>query len=185
MNGDSAVTSESAPMMNSYVLMLDIESAGLVMEQLIADTVEDLHPISVHFPIALLLVFAGLTVYSAVWHKDWVSSASWLLLLLGTLGAIAATVTGLVSHFAYEELEVHEVIDNHLLWSIAATAFFVLLTLWRMVTRIRGSDVGSSAPFAVLAVVGAGVLTMSGMTGGDLVFDHGINVRGINPLLEP
>ena len=106
-------------------------------------------------------------------------------MLVGTLGAVAATITGLVSHFPYEELEVHEVIEVHLLWSVAVTAVFVLLTIWRMISRLRGSDVGSSIPFAFLVVCGTGVLVMSGMTGGDLVFDYGINVRGVNPLLDP
>ena len=155
------------------------------METLIADTIEDLHPISAHFPIALLVVFAGVTLYSVVRRSGWVMEASWLLLVLGTIGAVFATITGLVSHFPYEELEVHEVIETHLLWSVAVTVIFVVLTIARLITRLRGSDVGASVPFAILVVAGTGILTMSGMTGGDLVFDYGINVRGINPLLDP
>ena len=155
------------------------------MDTLISDTFEDLHAITAHFPIALLVVFAGLTVYAAIRQNRRVLETTWLLLLVGTLGAVAATITGLVSHFPYEELEVHEVIEVHLLWSVAVTAVFVLLTIWRVISRLRGSDVGSSIPFAFLVVCGTGVLVMSGMTGGDLVFDYGINVRGVNPLLDP
>ena len=155
------------------------------METLIADTIEDLHPITAHFPIALLVVFAGLTVFAAFRRIGWVLEASWLLLLLGTLGAVVATVSGLVSHFPYEETKVHDVIEVHLRWSVAVTVTFIVLTVWRLVSRLRGSDVGSSIPFAAFVVLGTGVLAISGMTGGDLVFDYGINVRGVNPLLEP
>ena len=155
------------------------------MEKLITDTVEDLHPITAHFPIALLVVFTGLTVFAAFRRNGWVLEASWLLLLLGTLGAVVATVSGFVSHFPYEETKVHDVIEVHLRWSVAVTVIFIVLTVWRLVSRLRGSDVGSSIPFAAFVVLGTGVLTMSGMTGGDLVFDYGINVRGVNPLLEP
>ena len=76
-------------------------------------------------------------------------------------------------------------IETHLLWSVAVTAIFVVLTIARLITRLRGQDAGASVPFAILVIAGTGVLTMSGMTGGDLVFDYGINVRGIDPLLDP
>ena len=85
---------------------------------------------------------------------------SWLLLVVGTVGAIAASVSGLV------------------------TAFFIAATIWRFISRRRGSDCGGSVPFLMVVLMGAGLLVMSGMTGGDLVFDYGINVRGVNPLLD-
>ena len=34
-----------------------------------------------------------------------------------------------------------------------------------------------------VVLIGMVGLVLSGMTGGDLVFDYGINVRGVNPLL--
>ena len=45
------------------------------------------------------------------------------------------------------------------------------------------SDTGRSLPFLAFTILGTLGLVMSGMTGGDLVFDYGINVRAINPLL--
>ena len=109
---------------------------------------------------------------------------SWLLLVVGTVGAIAASVSGLVSHFPYEETDLHGVIEAHQWWSFAVTAFFIAATIWRFISRRRGSDCGGSVPFLVVVLMGAGLLVMSGMTGGDLVFDYGINVRGVNPLLD-
>ena len=103
--------------------------------------------------------------------------------MLGTLGAIAASITGLISHFPYEETDLHGVIETHQWWSLGVTGLFVGLTVWRWTTRRRGSDAGGSLPFLAVTILGTLGLVMSGMTGGDLVFDYGINVRGTNPLL--
>ena len=153
------------------------------MEKLFTDTIEDLHSIMVHFPIALLLLLAALTAYVVLRPASGMLRTTWLLLVVGTIGAVAATVTGLVSHFPYEETDLHGVIETHQWWSFAATALFIAATIWRSISRRRGSDCGGSVSFLVVVAVGSGLLVMSGLTGGDLVFDYGINVRGVNPLL--
>ncbi len=154
------------------------------METLIADTIEDLHSIIVHFPIALLVLLVALTVYVVLRPGSAMLQTSWLLLVVGTVGAIAATVSGIVSHFPYEETDLHGVIEGHQWWSFGVTALFIAVTIWRFISRRRGSDCGRSVPFLVVVLMGTGLLVMSGMTGGDLVFDYGINVRGVNPLLD-
>ena len=150
---------------------------------LIADTIEDLHSIIVHFPIALLVLLAVLTVYVVVRPGTGMLQTTWLLLVIGTLGAMAATVSGLISHFPYEETELHGVIEKHQWWSFGVTALFIAATIWRFISRRSGTDCGGSVPFLAFVAVGTGLLVMSGITGGDLVFDYGINVRGVNPLL--
>ena len=154
------------------------------MEKLIADTIEDLHSIIVHFPIALLVLLTALTIYVVVRPATGMLQTTWLLLVIGTVGAIAASVSGLISHFPYEETELHSVIETHQFWSFGVTGLFIGITAWRFVSRRRGSDCGASIPFLIVVFIGAGLLVMSGMTGGDLVFDYGINVRGVNPLLS-
>ncbi len=154
------------------------------METLIADTIEDLHSIIVHFPIALLVLLAALTAYVVLRPGSGMLQTTWLLLVVGTVGALAATVSGLVSHFPYEGTDLHGVIEQHQWWSFGVTALFMAATIWRFMSRRRGSDCGGSVPFLVVVAVGTGLLVMSGMTGGDLVFDHGINVRGVNSLLD-
>lgn len=47
-----------------------------------------------------------------------------------------------------------------------------------------GAYITRSQKYPVAEVAGGeGLLVVSGMTGGDLVFDYGINVRGVNSLL--
>ena len=153
------------------------------MEKLIADTIEDFHSIIVHFPIAFLVLLAALTFYSVLRASPWTLQTTWLLLVIGTVGAIAATISGLISHFPYEGTDLHGVIETHQWWSFGVTAIFIAATVWRLISRRKGADCGASIPFFLVVAVGTGLLVMSGMTGGDLVFDYGINVRGVNPLL--
>ena len=154
------------------------------MLQILSDTIEDLHPITVHFPIALLVISAGLSLVIRIKHSTNLQETSWLLLWIGTLGALVASITGVISHFSYEATALHDVIETHQMWSFAVTVFFISLTIWRWRSRVRGIDAGKSALYLILILIGMIALVISGMTGGDLVYDYGINVRGVNPLLE-
>ena len=152
--------------------------------ELFANTIQDLHAIAVHFPIGLLVVSAGLSAFLFIRTSPSLQHATWFMLWLGTIGAVVSTITGLISHFPYEELEVHSVINVHLFWSFGATALFIAVTMWRWISRWRKRDVGANPLYLVIVLLGIAALTVSGMTGGDLVYEYGINVRGINPLLE-
>ena len=66
-----------------------------------------------HFPIALLFVSVGLDFFAD--KRPNLRFSAWLLLVLGAIGATAATVSGLVAHLAYEDdpvltsvIEVHQ-----------------------------------------------------------------------------
>ena len=102
-----------------------------------------LHGALNHFPIALLFVSAGLDF--AAGKRPSLRTSAWLLLVLGTLGAIAATVSGLLAHLAYEDdpyllsaMEVHQYL------AFATTALFATLTAWRWRSLRRSSDIGGT-----------------------------------------
>ena len=84
----------------------------------------------------------GLDRVRSVPAKRWPAPHSWILLVLGTLGAIAASITGLISHFPYEETDLHGVIETHQWWSFGVTALFIGLTVWRWTSRRNGRDAG-------------------------------------------
>jgi uncharacterized membrane protein len=137
-----------------------------------------LHGALNHFPIALLFVSAGLDFVP--WKTPNLRSSAWLLLVLGTLGAIAATVSGLLAHLAYEDdpyllsaMEVHQYL------AFVTTALFAALTAWRWRSLRRGSDVGGNTVYLVLILLGVVVLGVTGFLGGNLLSEYGIGVRGI------
>lgn len=143
---------------------------------------QDAHPILVHFPIALLILGILLS-YATRWKPEWLET-TWILMLVGGLATLPATISGLIAHFPYEATELHDVIESHQLLGFVTTLLFVALTIWRWQSRRSGRDIGASMPYLAVLTVGLVLLFFLGETGGDLVYEYGINVRGINPLLN-
>jgi hypothetical protein len=91
------------------------------------------------------------------------------LLALGALGAVAATVSGLVVHLAYDNDPVlASAIEVHQYTAFAATAVFAALAAWRWLSLPRGSDVGGIRTYFVLALLGLPMLGVAGLLGGNL-----------------
>jgi uncharacterized membrane protein len=132
-----------------------------------------------HFPIALLFVSVGLDLFALHKRPD-LHRTAYLLLVLGTIGAVAATVTGLIAHLPYEENPtLLAAIEPHQYTAFAATGVFAVLTVWRWRSLRRGSDLGGGAPYLALALLGLVVLGITGLLGGNLLTEWGIGVRGI------
>jgi uncharacterized membrane protein len=136
-----------------------------------------LHPILSHFPIALLVVSVALDLAGRRFPST--RPNAWLLLVLGTLGAVAATGSGIVAHFPYEESAAHDAISTHQFQGIGTTILFIALTAWRWWSRRRGADAGASWAYTVFSVAGVALLTVTGMSGGELVYEWGVAVKGV------
>ena len=131
-----------------------------------------------HFPIALLFVSAILD--SLARKRPNLRSTAWLLLVLGTLGAIAATVSGLLAHLAFEDDPyLLSAIDVHQYLAFATTALFAALTVWRWRSLRLGSDAGGIRAYLALVLLGLVVLGVTGFLGGNLLTEYGIGVRGV------
>jgi uncharacterized membrane protein len=142
---------------------------------------QDLHPILVHLPIGVLLVSFVLSFAALRWPA--LQESSWLLLVIGGLATIPATISGLVAHLPYEETSLVAVIEIHQLLGLAGTAVTLAVLGWRWWSRRTGRDVGQSTAYLGVVAVGLLWLVVVGGTGGQLTYEYGINVRGVNPLL--
>ena len=112
------------------------------------------------------------------------NEASWLLLWVGGLSCIPASVSGVISHFPYEETELHGVIETHQNFGILGTLFVFVLVGIRYWTRRRNRDFGLRKSYLVPAGAGLIWIMLLGGTGGQLTYQYGINVRGVNPLFH-
>lgn len=131
-----------------------------------------LHPVAVHFPIALLT--AGF-VFEAFRFKSpapWLASAASWLLWAGTAAIWAAVGLGLLAErtvphvpAAWEVLAEHEVLG---FW---AAGLFTGLSGWRIFWREKGRSILWAA-----WLVAVGVLFAAGYHGGELVFRYGVGV---------
>ena len=144
----------------------------------------DLHPLLVHFPIALVTV-GVITAWAGRFLPSWESlkESSWLMLWVAAIMAVPTTITGLIAHEPYEETILHEVIETHQFSAMAATVVLAVVAIWRWRSRRNGKDVGDSWLYLIIITAIFGLYFFVGSTGGDLVYDYAINVNGVNVLL--
>lgn len=139
------------------------------------------HPLIVHTPIALLIFSAVFAVAGRLFDRDWVRRASVLMLVFGFLGAFAAVRSGAVAHHVPEHDQgvSEEAIDDHgelgqytmYVAGAAVVAVFVA-------SRLAGSAAGAVGMLALLLQIAAAVMVgVTGHRGGQLVYQHGANVR--------
>ena len=135
-----------------------------------------IHPMIVHFPIALLITSVAFDAVALWWRPEKFREAALVLLVLGVLSAGLAVVTG---HFEEEAVE-HSGIPEQVL-EIHETLGFATFWVFAVVLALR-----SAVHFGfirekykltlVLGMAGVIVLLVASYFGGDLVYGYGAGV---------
>ncbi len=138
-----------------------------------------LHPMLVHFPIALLIIGFLSDLAGLLLKRQFLSSAGFYLLILGTLSLVAAYISGNAAGEGLAEegplkkaLDMHEGAAELTLWTMVCAAIFRLgmqLTK-RTQTKWRWIAVG-------FFLVGVLSVARTGYYGGRLVFNHAAGVQ--------
>ena len=137
----------------------------------------NIHPILVHFPIALLSCFVAAELFATVLKNENLRIAASWMLYLGTLGAMATVFTGfLAAQSVAHSAEVHEVILKHKAFGLTVLGLSLCLSLWRLLSRARFSPVGSGIHL-LLGIVMLGVMLLGADLGGLMVYKYGVNVQ--------
>jgi uncharacterized membrane protein len=132
------------------------------------------HPMVVHFPIALIMTgFLADLVY-LIWKKDeCLSKAGFWLMVLGTLGAAAAFITGEFFTSHPSEGEIAGVFESH------ETGAWVTLIVMLVGSALRiylvaAKKAQSQLKWAVFALylTGAAAVSYTGFLGGSMVFNY-------------
>ena len=138
-----------------------------------------LHPMIVHFPIALLIIGFLFDLAGVISKKDFFNKAGFYLLILGTLGVVAAYFSGNLAGDGITEagtlkqaLETHEEAAELSLW------LMVIISVIRIgiVTFKKYSGIFK---WAALGLFFIGVLSIArtGYYGGELVYKHAAGVQ--------
>jgi uncharacterized membrane protein len=138
-----------------------------------------IHPIIVHFPIALLIVGFLFDIAGLFIQKEFFSKTGFYLLILGTVGVITAFLTGNLAGGGITEqgmlkdaLETHEDAAELTIWLVSITAVFrILLVLLK--------KYGGLLKATALVLFFASVLAIgrTGYYGGELVYKHAAGVQ--------
>lgn len=145
-----------------------------------------LHPVAVHFAVALPLFVLVLELANLLFKRRALSITSFVLMLVTLLVFVLAYFTGktdgkeawdLLSTEAQEALRTHRLLGTYLVYAMLVPLTLKLLSFFLLQKWVRGVLVLSM-------VVIVSFTFKQGYDGGKLVYDQGVNVRGLTDLRE-
>jgi uncharacterized membrane protein len=152
------------------------------MMSLVPSWAPNLHPLVIHFPIALLIVAVMADVVDHfVGRPSWLAPAGTALYALGAVSAGVACITGqqaadtvLMSGMA------HSIVAAHRTWALATTFYFGVLAIVRVAFAFTGTSPGRGLRICLLLAAAIGVvgLQQAAERGGRLVYEQGVGVIG-------
>ena len=142
------------------------------------------HPVVVHFPIALLLTsFAADAVYSVTLLQGLRHAGFWMLAAACVSGAFTVLAGLYDMRRAPMKEETHQRVHRHMWVGITLYAVIVALTAWRWWFY---SDPAREVTMLYLdaAFLAGALATFQGWLGGELVYTHGVFVAAATKALE-
>ena len=162
----------------AFLESLAAKSPGEIVEAIVPGivTMDNIHPLLVHFPIAFLSVFFLVDLVGTLAGKrEWRTLAGWLL-YLGTIGAALTVVAGLIAADSVAHGEnVHEIMEDHEHFGITVLSLASILSVWRLTAgnKLRGAV---NTLFLFFSAVMVAVLILGADLGGSMVYRHGVAV---------
>jgi uncharacterized membrane protein len=149
----------------------------------------NIHPLLVHFPIALAFVILAMDLIGVLFKRPSFIDAGTKVSVFAALGAAAAVISGLIAEesvsvpdIAHDLFETHEALGFAFLGVIIVAAIFRLAMGKKL--RERLTWIAVTLSFVASAIVGVG-----GYIGGELVFKyhvgHQIQAAGGSETLIP
>ena len=131
---------------------------------------QNIHPLFVHFPIALTLSALLFEVLYWLFRRDAFDITSTNLIVIAALAAIAALITGsLAGDSVPHPATVSHLIDIHGDLEGTGGSLAIAAALWTLVMKNRYRIVRLS-----LFVLAAAIIGFGASYGGKMVYDHGI-----------
>jgi uncharacterized membrane protein len=145
------------------------------------------HPVVVHFAIALLIAGVLFRLLSFTGRFAFAGPAALVLLLTGTLAAVASVKSGLAAHEVAEDIPgAHGIVEEHQEWGERTRTLFLVvagLEIVALVLRRFGKEKAVLVASAALGVVGIFFVYETGEHGGDVVYSYagGVGTRNGDP----
>ncbi len=135
---------------------------------------ESLHPLIVHFPIALLLTAVVLDLAAIVLKRPQLHRVALWNLCLGTLAAGATVWSGLEAEdVAKHSFEIWKVMQLHKRLGITTLILGIMVTSWRLWKRDRLTSRARVLTMTGMLLMGVS-LSFGAYLGGRMVYEYGV-----------
>lgn len=137
---------------------------------------QNVHPLFVHFPIALLSVGLLFDILGRLFNKESLRSSGWWCGIFGMVAILGAVASGLFAEgtVAHSD-ESHSIMETHKTLGLVAFGMFALLFTWRSIAKTRLPE--KLLPLGVyflMAAFGVGMMFYGAHLGGRLVYEFGV-----------
>jgi uncharacterized membrane protein/mono/diheme cytochrome c family protein len=146
-----------------------------------------LHPIVVHFPIALVVLAAAVEFVRAARRERGLSPATPLLLVVAAASGVVAAVSGwLIAAYEREGDDSSELFGHRWLGTIAAVLLVGLAwKVSRAASRGSGAAVSGLAPMRIQTLAVAGLVGFAAHLGGEMIYGEGYLLKGLGRRVTP
>ncbi len=152
--------------------------------ELIPEWAPSIHPMLVHFPLAILsiaILFDFISFFLPRKQKWWTPEATAFLYGIGAATAIVVYYTGLAAaDIVFLPPEAQSVLNTHADWALWTIWFYGIYALARILAVWRTPaeySRGLHITFFVLSFAGFFLLYQTGDNGARMVFEHGVGVQ--------
>jgi len=136
----------------------------------------NLHPLAVHFPIALLSVYLLLDITGSLFKQpNWRRAAGWFL-YIGALSAWITIAAGWQAEDSVAHSEVvHSIIEKHEMFGVTVGSLAVFLSIWRI---LAGGLIQAFANivYLLLSIIMVTAMVFGADLGGLMVYHYGVGV---------
>lgn len=141
-------------------------------------SLQNLHPLAVHFPIAFLSVFILLDLFGSIFSlESWRKAAS-VCLYIGALGAAVTVAAGLAAAASVAHGDnVHGIMTQHQNLGVSTLVLTLFLFVWRFLQRGGGIVGGANVLHQILNIILLVLLTLTADLGGLMVYKYGVAVE--------
>lgn len=143
-----------------------------------------LHPKLVHFPIAFFILYFFLETFGLVLQKEYLTKTAYIVLIAGVITALCAVLTGNQAQDLAKQVlknnynSLSSSVDLHEEFATVTLWYFFALLIFRTYLMLKKKFTGSlKYIFILLGLIGCYFIYMTGVYGGDLVFNFGVGTH--------
>lgn len=143
------------------------------------EIIPNLHPIFVHFTVALLIISTALFVIAKILkgrsESKVLLNAAYVNLWIGSLVTIATVAMGLYAYYTVQhDSPSHAAMTDHRNWAFITSAVFILPLILSIINYRKKEHYNFS--FIAILIVASGLLLTTAYKGGEVVYRYGIGV---------